>query len=366
MPGSEATVDKETDFDYFAHPQSQDLALFFHYHPHQPTQLPILAKVFHQKHGTNRKWLSYSEESKALYCSVCLAFAPATTISSFVKGEMKSWSLVHQRIGEHEKSTMHRHSADAYFLLANRADVKSLLAANQMGLCREQVKKKWQVMERIMDVIKVIGKCGLGYRGDKAEGAYTPENIAVNHGNFLELLILSSWYDPYVQQHISSCTEESKKHHESGAEGRGSLVTLMSKDIVNKVVDVLRKVIKGTTADEVRKAGMFSVQIDTQDDTIIWRYVTDAIAVADCEKSTGRYFTELLKQTLEELNTDIGTCVGNSTDGAANMQGQHRGFSALLSEQSPTQIHVWRYGHILNLVLADTSGNVIESASLLS
>lgn len=219
-----------------------------------------------------------------------------------------------------------------------------------MSLCHEQVKKKRQVMERIIDVIKVLGKCGFSYRGDEAEGAYTLENIAVNHGNFLELLIILSWYDLYLQQHISSCTEESKKHHESGAKGRGSLVTLMSKDMVNKVVDVLRKVIKGTTADEVQKAGMFSVQIDTtQDDTstaqcaIILRYVIDAIAVMDCEKSSGRYFTELLKQTLEKLNTDIGTCVGNSTDSAANMQGQYQGFSAVLSEQSPTQIHVWRY-----------------------
>lgn len=171
---------------------------------------------------------------------------------------MKSWSHVHQRIGEHEQSKMHRDSADAYFLLANRADVKGLLAGNQMCSCHEQVKKKRQVMERIMDVVKVIRKCGLSYRGDKAEGAYTLENIADNHGNFLELL--------NIQQRISSCTEESKKHHESGAKGRGSLVTLMSKDMVNKVVDVLREVIKGTIADEVRKAGTFSVQIATTQD----------------------------------------------------------------------------------------------------
>lgn len=39
-------------------------------------------------------------------------------------------------------------------------------------------------------------------------------------------------------------------HHDSGAKGRGSLV-LMSKDIVNKVVEVLKKVIKSAIADEV-------------------------------------------------------------------------------------------------------------------
>lgn len=95
---------------------------------------------------------------------------------------------------------------------------------------------------------------------------------------------------------------------------------------------------------------MFSVQIDTTQDvsstdqcSIILRYVTDVIherlvAVVDCEKSTGKYFTEALKETLDKLSIDIGTCVGNSTDGAANMQGQHQGFSVLLSEQSLTLV----------------------------
>lgn len=91
-----------------------------------------------------------------------------------------------------------------------------------------------------------------------------------------------------------------------------------------------RQIIKSTTADEIKQAGMFSVQIDTTQNitskdqcAVILRYVTDSIherlvAVVDCEASTGKYFTEMLKQTLDKLGIDIGTCVGNSTDGAAN------------------------------------------------
>lgn len=187
-------------------------------------------------------------------------------------------------------------------------------------------------MECIIDVIKVIGKCGLSYRGDKAEAAYTLEDTAVNHGNFLELVILLSRYDLCLQQHISSCIEQSKKHHDTDAKGRGSLVTLLSKDIVGKVVDALSQVIKGTISDEVREAGLFSVQIDTTQDVtskdqcaIIVRYVTDVVherlvAVVNCEKSTGKYLTQLLKNTLDKLGIDMGMCVGNFTDGEANMQ----------------------------------------------
>lgn len=67
---------------------------------------------------------------------------------------------------------------------------------------------------------------------------------------------------------------------------------------------------------------------------------------------------------LETMNLDVKQCIGNSTDGASNMQGQYNGFSALLSEKSPTQVHVWCYAHILNLVLATDC--VLSSGSLFS
>ena len=57
-------------------------------------------------------------------------------------------------------------------------------------------------------------------------------------------------------------------------------------------------------------------------------------------------------------------CIGSSTDCAANMQGQYKGFSACLTRESPQLIHVWCYAHVLNLVLAETTSAVIAGASL--
>ncbi|KAJ3587833.1 hypothetical protein NHX12_011428 [Muraenolepis orangiensis] len=48
------------------------------------------------------------------------------------------------------------------------------------------------------------------------------------------------------------------------------------------------------------------------------------------------------------------------------MQGQYKGFSTLLSAESPDQVHIWCYAHILNLVLGDTTGVVVASALLFS
>ncbi len=161
-------------------------------------------------------------------------------------------------------------------------------------------------MERIVDIVNVIGKCGL--RGDKEEAGYSLENLTVNHGNVLELILLLSRYDICLQQHVNTCIENSKKQHETGAKGRGALVTLLSKETFNKAADVISQLIKMTIAEEVRQAGMFSVQIDTTQEisskdqcSIILRYVTEVIqerliAVVDCESSTGQNFVELLKK----------------------------------------------------------------------
>lgn len=46
------------------------------------------------------------------------------------------------------------------------------------------------------------------------------------------------------------------------------------------------------------------------------------------------------------------------------MKGRYKGFSALMTSQSPTHVHVWCYAHVLNLVLAETTQNVIECGTL--
>lgn len=105
-------------------------------------------------------------------------------------------------------------------------------------------------MKRIVDVIKVIDKCGLSYRGDKAEAAYSLENIAFNHGNFLELILLLRKYDVCLQQHLNSWIGNSKKQHETGEKGRGSLVTLLSK-VVDVISQLMRPLLQRNLSREV-------------------------------------------------------------------------------------------------------------------
>lgn len=73
------------------------------------------------------------------------------------------------------------------------------------------MKIKRQVMERVVNAVKVCGKRGLSYRGSKSESAYTLEDKTIDHGNFLELILFLSRYDSCMQQH-----EKCKKQHEAG------------------------------------------------------------------------------------------------------------------------------------------------------
>ncbi|XP_051796629.1 protein FAM200A-like [Acanthochromis polyacanthus] len=243
-----------------------------------------------------------------------------------------------------------------------------------MSARREQVRKRRQVLQRVIDVTKSIGKCALGYRGSKNEAAHSLADMSVDHGNFLEILLLLSKYDSCLQQHVQDCIQKSQS---STGKGRGSRVTLMSKTTVCSVLEAIRQLIKETIATEVNQAGMYTVQIDTTQDitskdqcSVVVRYVTESsiqeklLAVVECKSSTGEDFLKLLKETLATCKLDVKNCIGNSTDGAANMQGQYRGFSAWLSKEVPTQMHVWCYAHVLNLVMSETTGVVITAASL--
>jgi len=75
---------------------------------------------------------------------------------------------------------------------------------------------------------------------------------------------------------------------------------------------------------------------------------------------------ELVSNELKKLNIDITKCIGNSTDGAANMQGQYKGFTKWLTDDAPKELQIWCYAQVLNLVISDVTQKTNESISLFS
>lgn len=133
---------------------------------------------------------------------------------------MSDWRHVHLRTEEHEKSTAHQTCAEAFFLRSSKSNISTLSAGSQMSAHREQVKKRRQVLERVVDVVKVLGKRGLSYRQVENEAAYTLDDNTIDHGNFLELIVLLGKYDICLREHLNDCVEKSRKlHQSSGSRG---------------------------------------------------------------------------------------------------------------------------------------------------
>ncbi|XP_029348284.1 protein FAM200A-like, partial [Acyrthosiphon pisum] len=244
----------------------------------------------------------------------------------------------------------------------------------QTSLKQLEVQKNREILERIIETIKTIGKRGLSFRGKRHEAAYSLTDETLDHGTFLEILILLGKFDPILKNHLDHVALKSKKAHQKNKTGRGSLVTFFSKTTINSIIQIICQIMRQNIVNEIKSAGMFSIQIDTTQDvkvedqcSIIIRYLTDSvkerlIAVTNVKSSTGESMFQLVKETLEVNGVDLKYCIGSSTDGASNMQGRYK----YLSDENPSQLHVWCYAHCLNLVMIDVTEITIESVKFFS
>ena len=70
-----------------------------------------------------------------------------------------------------------------------------------------------KVMERVVDVVKLIGKRGLSYTRRNEEEAYTLDNEEIDHGTFLEVVKLLRKFDSCTTDHLSHIVQNSKRQH---------------------------------------------------------------------------------------------------------------------------------------------------------
>lgn len=90
------------------------------------------------------------------------------------------------------------------------------------------------------------------------------------------------------------------------------------------------------------------------------------LAVLACHDTTGQGFQDIVNEVLDKNGLPVNSCIADSTDGAANMQGRYNGFATKMQEQNSQHIHIWCYNHVLNLVIGDISKRNIKAANLFS
>jgi hypothetical protein len=160
-------------------------------------------------------------------------------------------------------------------------------------------------MHRLVDIIKLIGKRGLSYwRAKNVEAAYTLDNPALDHGNFLEIVLLLSKYDPLLKEHVDKVVSKSQKAKGRQSEtksGRpGGLSTFLSKTTADYIIEELGLLMKKQIAKHIKQSEFFTIQIDSTQDinvhdqlSIIIRYVSEdvnerLITLVNCKSGTGK------------------------------------------------------------------------------
>ena len=170
--------------DWFNKPHLNELTTFYKYHPHQPETRHFNSKMvyYRPEDGMQRMFLSFSEEEECLFCSVCLAHEnEKQKPSSFVTG-FNSWTHIHQRIVEHESSKRHQECVEAYLHFSANRTILDMVQGQQYSLRKQQVLHRRLIVDRVVSIVKVIGKRGLPYRGKAGcEAVNVLANDRVDH-----------------------------------------------------------------------------------------------------------------------------------------------------------------------------------------
>ena len=322
-----------------------------------------------------RSWISYQSDCNKLFCFMCMAYS-SDRRCPFVVGYIVNVKHIYDAIKKHEISSTHQVSAEAY-LLGNKHKTVLHLLSNER--CKE-IQFRRQVMLRLIDIILFIGRQGLAFRGT-CESLKFLSNPSLNKGNFLELVLLISKYDAILKQHVDLQLSKigrgnSENLSTAAKKGRGSLITLLSKTTVNRLVIIIGEYIQQQISCEVRKSGSFSLEVDTTQDTavldqlaVVVRYVLEdkvkerLLSIMSSRQGTGEGLYKSVKSEFTRLQIPLSRMVSCAFDGASNMQGIYKGLQSFLKIDAPKSVNTHCHAHNFALVMSDATESVIFSQS---
>ena len=255
--------------DWFNKPHLNELTTFYKYHPHQPETRHFNSKMvyYRPEDGMQRMFLSFSEEEECLFCSVCLAHGNEKQKPSSVVTGFNSWTHIHQRIVEHESSKRHQECVEAYLHFSANRTILDMVQGQQYSLRKQQVLHRRLIVDRVVSIVKVIGKRCMPYRGKAGcEAVNVLANDRVDHGTFLEIVILVAKYDEILKAHLKEIIDKDMLNDRQDKRNRANRNTFISKSTVNQIILGIAKLMKSAIAEEVQQAGIFSVQLDTTQD----------------------------------------------------------------------------------------------------
>ena len=109
-----------------------------------------------------------------------------------------------------------------------------------------QVSENREILRVIIDSLIFMARQNIALRG------HDESTFSTNQGNFLELIKMFAKYHPTLQHHLN-IIEQHKRNR----------LTFLSHETQNKLLSITSNIVRSKILDQVKKAGIFSVIIDT-------------------------------------------------------------------------------------------------------
>ena len=291
-------------------------------------------------------WLSYNCETKTACCYPCQKYLNAHDFT------FDNWKKI-ERLTKHHKSENHQ-TAMAKWIdsRANKKKNTSILSKLQESH-KQYVKENRDYFKVIIECIILTAQQNIAQRGHDEQRDSLSNSSDVNRGNFLELIHLRCKDIAWLKDKLES---QLQKHAQ-----------WTSPVIQNELLQIIADLIRERITNDVRTSGWYGIILDETSDISRTEQVSLCLSFAlngtkieafigfySTRSTEGEVLYELVKSAITELNLDLKKIVGKAFDGAANMNGVHKGLSTRMEECSPLGIYVHCYGHVLNLALQDT------------
>ena len=246
-----------------------------------PTNEAILESG-HRQCRFNPEWfkhcpyLEYSKTKDAAFCFVCSLFSDGPghekSESIWIKSGVRSWhkfkSIGTKKKGKlalHFSSQSHQSSLDAF---ANFSSVTGHVDAminkdRRKALIQEEetCQRNRKVVEILFDVIKVLGRQRLSFRGHGSD----------EDGNFRQIVLLLSKHCMEMKQWLQD--KHLRPYH----------VTYLRAQSQNEFMDIIGKEVQRQIISEIKEAGMYAIMADTTPDVfhkdrlaLVCRYVSSS------------------------------------------------------------------------------------------
>ena len=119
--------------------------------------------------------------------------------------DFNSWKHIYQRIDEHESSQKYKTCVEAHIQFSSNKTVVDLLTVSQTSLHNKQIIQRRQILDRVVSIVKMIGKRETSFGGTgSSEAVSILCDEKVDHGTFLETVLLLAKYDNILKQCFSN------------------------------------------------------------------------------------------------------------------------------------------------------------------